>query len=125
MDLTTLLITVFCLVDEGLAGQRLGQRGPRPTLADRQGDETPFRLLTSRDSATVGGKFTSRWTCSVSPLNSTSSQPKSSQTARMIASVRSRWMAVNTGCRYFVTKTKWRATQLRSADLYERRCLVA
>jgi hypothetical protein len=34
MDATTLLITVFCLIDEWLAGRRLRQRGPRPVLAD-------------------------------------------------------------------------------------------
>src|SRR4029453_14898962 len=36
MDATTLLITVYCLIDEWLAGQRLRQRGPRPTLADSE-----------------------------------------------------------------------------------------
>jgi Transposase DDE domain len=36
MDATTLLITVYCLVDEGLAGRRLRQRGPRPTLSDSE-----------------------------------------------------------------------------------------
>jgi hypothetical protein len=36
MDATTLLITVYCLVDDWLAGQRLRQRGPRPTLADSE-----------------------------------------------------------------------------------------
>jgi hypothetical protein len=38
MDLTTFLVTVFCLVDDWLAGQplRLRQRGPQPTLADSE-----------------------------------------------------------------------------------------
>jgi Transposase DDE domain len=38
MDLTTLLVTVFCLVDDWLAGQgqRLRRRGPQPTLADSE-----------------------------------------------------------------------------------------
>ena len=38
MDLTTFLVTVFCLIDDWLAGQplRLRQRGPRPTLADSE-----------------------------------------------------------------------------------------
>jgi Transposase DDE domain len=36
MDATTLLITVYCLVDDWLTGQRLRQRGPRPTLADSE-----------------------------------------------------------------------------------------
>jgi hypothetical protein len=36
MDATTLLITVYCLVDEWLAGRRLRQRGPRPTLSDSE-----------------------------------------------------------------------------------------
>jgi hypothetical protein len=36
MDATTLLITVYCLVEEWLAGRRLRQRGPRPTLSDSE-----------------------------------------------------------------------------------------
>jgi hypothetical protein len=36
MDATTLLITVYCLIDDWLAGQRLRQRGPRPTLSDSE-----------------------------------------------------------------------------------------
>ena len=38
MDLTTFLVTVFCLIDDWLAGQpvRLRQRGPQPTLADSE-----------------------------------------------------------------------------------------
>jgi Transposase DDE domain len=36
MDATTLLITVYCLVDEWLAGRRLRQRGPNPTLSDSE-----------------------------------------------------------------------------------------
>jgi hypothetical protein len=36
MDATTLLITVYCLVDEWLAGRRLRQRGPRPILSDSE-----------------------------------------------------------------------------------------
>jgi hypothetical protein len=36
MDATTLLITVYCLIDEWLAGRRLRQRGPQPTLADSE-----------------------------------------------------------------------------------------
>jgi hypothetical protein len=36
MDATTLLITVYCLIDDWLAGRRLRQRGPRPTLADSE-----------------------------------------------------------------------------------------
>jgi hypothetical protein len=36
MDATTLVITVYCLVDEWLAGRRLRQRGPRPTLSDSE-----------------------------------------------------------------------------------------
>jgi hypothetical protein len=35
MDATTLLITVYCLIDDWLAGRRLRQRGPNPILADR------------------------------------------------------------------------------------------
>src|ERR1051325_2326854 len=38
MDLDTLIVTVFCLVDDALAaalaGQRLRQRGPQPRLSD-------------------------------------------------------------------------------------------
>jgi hypothetical protein len=36
MDATTLLVTVYCLVDEWLAGRRLRQRGPTPILADSE-----------------------------------------------------------------------------------------
>jgi Transposase DDE domain len=38
MDLTTFLVSVFCLIDDWLASQpqRLRQRGPRPTLADSE-----------------------------------------------------------------------------------------
>jgi hypothetical protein len=36
MDATTLLITVYCLVDEWLAGRRLRQRGPQPILSDSE-----------------------------------------------------------------------------------------
>jgi hypothetical protein len=30
MQLTSFLVTVFCLIDDWLAGQRLRQRGPSP-----------------------------------------------------------------------------------------------
>jgi hypothetical protein len=36
MEVTTFIVTVFCLIDEWLAGQRLRQRGPQPTLADSE-----------------------------------------------------------------------------------------
>ena len=36
MDVTTFIVTVFCLIDDWLAGQRLRQRGPAPTLADSE-----------------------------------------------------------------------------------------
>jgi hypothetical protein len=36
MDATTLLITVDCLIDEGLGGRRLRQRGPDPVLSDSE-----------------------------------------------------------------------------------------
>jgi hypothetical protein len=38
MDVTTFIVTVFCLIDDWLAGQpgRLRQRGPQPTLADSE-----------------------------------------------------------------------------------------
>jgi len=40
MDLDTLIVTVFCLVDDALAdelaGERLRRRGPRPVLADSE-----------------------------------------------------------------------------------------
>jgi hypothetical protein len=34
MDATTLLITVYCLIDDWLAGVRLRRRGPQPILSD-------------------------------------------------------------------------------------------
>lgn len=36
MDLDTLIVTVFCLIDDALAGQRVRQRGPQPLLADSE-----------------------------------------------------------------------------------------
>ena len=36
MDATTLLITVYCLIDDWLGGRRLRQRGPNPALADSE-----------------------------------------------------------------------------------------
>jgi hypothetical protein len=36
MDLITFMIAVFCLIEDSLAGQRLRQRGPQPTLRDSE-----------------------------------------------------------------------------------------
>lgn len=36
MDLTTLMVTVFCMVDDWLRGKKLRQRGPQPTLHDSE-----------------------------------------------------------------------------------------
>ena len=36
MDLDTLIVTVFCLIDDALDGQRLRLRGPQPVLADAE-----------------------------------------------------------------------------------------
>jgi hypothetical protein len=36
MELTTFIVSVFCLLDDWLAGQHLRQRGPKPTLADSE-----------------------------------------------------------------------------------------
>ncbi len=36
MDVTTFIVTVFCLIDDWLADQCLRQRGPAPTLADSE-----------------------------------------------------------------------------------------
>jgi Transposase DDE domain len=36
MDITTFLISVFCLVDDFLKGKRLRERGPQPTLSDSE-----------------------------------------------------------------------------------------
>src|SRR5215213_4829921 len=36
MDATTLLITVYCLIDDWLDGRRLRQRGPTPVLSDSE-----------------------------------------------------------------------------------------
>ena len=82
-----------------------GRAGPGNSCRIRR-DDTPLRLFTSLDSAAVGGKLTSRWTWFASPLNSARPVPKSAHTSRMISSMRVRCAAVNTGCRYFVTKTK-------------------
>jgi hypothetical protein len=47
-----------------------------------------MRLLARREIATVGGKFTSKWTCSASPLTSRSLATKAAHTFRMICSLR-------------------------------------
>ena len=36
MDITTYLISVFCLIDDWLRDRRLRQRGPEPTLSDAE-----------------------------------------------------------------------------------------
>lgn len=36
MDITTFMIAVYCVIDDFLAGQRLRQRGPQPTLRDSE-----------------------------------------------------------------------------------------
>ncbi len=36
MDLSTFIISVFCLVDDHLKGKRIRQRGPAPTLSDAE-----------------------------------------------------------------------------------------
>jgi hypothetical protein len=36
MDLDTLIVTIFCLIDDALDGQRLRQRGPHPLLSDAE-----------------------------------------------------------------------------------------
>jgi hypothetical protein len=36
MDATTLLITVYCLIDDRLAERQLRRRGPQPILADSE-----------------------------------------------------------------------------------------
>lgn len=36
MDIITFLISVYCLIDDSLAGQKLRRRGPAPTLSDAE-----------------------------------------------------------------------------------------
>lgn len=36
MDITTFIISVYCIVDDFLKGKRLRQRGPKPTLSDSE-----------------------------------------------------------------------------------------
>jgi len=36
MDITTFMIAVYCLIEDFLADRRLRQRGPQPTLRDRE-----------------------------------------------------------------------------------------
>jgi len=36
MDITTYLISVYCLVDDWLKGKRIRQRGPQPQLSDSE-----------------------------------------------------------------------------------------
>lgn len=68
--------------------------------------ETPFRLFTSADKATLGGWFTSRCTRSCSPSNSTSSASTSVHTLANTTRISSRISFVKTPRLYLVTKTK-------------------
>jgi hypothetical protein len=79
-----------------------------------------LRLLTSFETATLGGKFTSRCMWLAFPLNSAGSVSKSAQTARMISPSRVRCRSLNTVCWYFVTKTECAYTAKHSAYQYER-----
>ena len=36
MDITTYLISVYCLIDDWLKGKRIRQRGPQPQLSDSE-----------------------------------------------------------------------------------------
>ncbi len=36
LEVTTFIITAFCLIDDQLAGKRLHRRGPQPTLRDSE-----------------------------------------------------------------------------------------
>lgn len=36
MDITTYLISVYCLIDDWLRGKRIRQRGPQPRLSDSE-----------------------------------------------------------------------------------------
>ena len=36
MDLSTFIISVFCLIDDRLKGRRIRQRGPAPKLSDAE-----------------------------------------------------------------------------------------
>ncbi len=36
MDLSTFIVSVFCLIDDRLKGRRIRQRGPSPTLSDAE-----------------------------------------------------------------------------------------
>ena len=57
------------------AGSPASSAGARSGNSCRsRGEDTPLRLFTSLDSATLGGKFTSRCTWFASPLNSASSR---------------------------------------------------
>jgi hypothetical protein len=36
MDIITFLVSVYCLIDDSLAGQKLRRRGPQPTVSDAE-----------------------------------------------------------------------------------------
>jgi hypothetical protein len=68
MDLDTFIVSVFCLIDERLKGERLRARGPRPKLSDAEiltievvgeflGIDTETRVSTSSSDATTGSGF--------------------------------------------------------------------
>ncbi len=65
-----------------------------------------MRLFSRRDSAVLGGKFTSGRAWFAWPLTSAGPVPKSAHTSLMMSSLRCRCAAVNTGWRYLVRKTR-------------------
>src|SRR5580692_8373275 len=68
--------------------------------------ETPLRLFTSEETATLGGYSTSRCTWSPSPSISTNVASASEQTSAKMPRKTSIARASNTRRRYFATKTK-------------------
>ena len=68
-----------------------------------------MRLLTSREAATVGGRFTSRWTCPGLPVEHRQFGPGVCAHVRRDRSMRSRWAEPRTRCRYLVAKQGGRA----------------
>src|SRR5205814_2173789 len=67
---------------------KVRELGPQPA-----GGDTPLRLLTSREAATVGGRFTSRWTCPGLPVEHRQFGPGVCAHVRRDRSMRSRWAA--------------------------------
>ncbi|GHD65718.1 hypothetical protein GCM10010317_065760 [Streptomyces mirabilis] len=83
-------LTVVVLARGWLGHLALGDGFVVVRAGTEDGERQSHLLPRAAEAATLGGKFTRRWTWLSSPLNSTSSHSKSAHTDRMISSMRVR-----------------------------------